>query len=90
MVEVRHWREGDNYLLALREPGEPEFRALDSAALHEALAALRDRFPDTLYVRIIFPEESGLSYAEAWGFTQDLLARYDYYHREEAAVANEP
>ncbi len=82
VVEVRYVKDGGEYRLAMREPDEEEYRRLDLAELHQTLTSLRDRFPDQLYIRIIFPERSGLSYAEAWEFTQDLLARYDYYHRD--------
>ena len=50
--------------------------------MHARLGELRDRYPDLLYIRVIFPEQSGLSYTEAWSLTQDLLSKYDYYHRE--------
>ena len=82
VVEVRYRKRGGAYALTIREPDEAEFRAVELTELHQTLASLRDRYPESLYVKIIFPEESGLSYAEAWSFTQDLLSRYDYYYRD--------
>jgi hypothetical protein len=32
-------------------------------------------------VKVVIPEESGLSYNEAWKFTFTLLEQYDYYHQ---------
>ena len=83
VVEVRYWRTDGEYQLSMREPRDEAFRPMSLEALHQTLGALRDRMPEELYIRIIFPEESGLSYAEAWGFTQDLLSQYDYYHRDQ-------
>jgi hypothetical protein len=46
------------------------------------LGKLKNKLKDKLYVKIIIPEESGLSYNEAWSFTKDILSRYDYYYQE--------
>ncbi|MDH3712973.1 MAG: hypothetical protein OET44_03890 [Gammaproteobacteria bacterium] len=81
VVEVRYTQTDGQYQLSMREPDDKDFRSLDLAELHQTLTSLRERLPEQLYIRIIFPEESGLSYAEAWEFTQDLLSKYDYYHR---------
>ena len=35
-----------------------------------------------LYVKIIIPEDSGLTYNEAWTFMRGLLVKYDYYYQE--------
>jgi hypothetical protein len=35
-------------------------------------------------VKVIFPENSGLSYNEAWEFTTHLHSNYDYYFKTEA------
>lgn len=83
VVEVRYWRGDGEYRLSMREPQDETFRPMSLEKLHQSLGALHDRMPEQLYIRIIFPEESGLSYAEAWEFTQDLLSKYDYYHREQ-------
>jgi hypothetical protein len=34
-------------------------------------------------VKVIIPEDSGLSYNEAWTFTQDILTSYDYYYQDD-------
>ena len=31
-------------------------------------------------MKLIIPEDSGLSYTEAWTFTRDILGQYDYYY----------
>jgi hypothetical protein len=42
-----------------------------------------------LYVKVIFPENSGLSYNEAWEFTSHLHSNYDYYFKSEADAGAE-
>jgi hypothetical protein len=49
--------------------------------LNKRLAKLKDTYAGNLYVKVIIPEDSGLSYSEAWNFTYDLLRNYDYYHQ---------
>ena len=71
---------------AIKLPGSRTFQTVDKATLHQKLAALRKQFADKLYVRIIFPDGNGLSYQEAYSFTDEILRKYDYY-RQEPAVA---
>jgi len=51
--------------------------------MHQRLAALKKQYPKTLYVKIIFPEDSNLSHTEAWGFTNELHKKYDYYFQQQ-------
>jgi hypothetical protein len=39
-------------------------------------------------VKIIIPEDSGLSYNQAWVFTRDMLNKYDYYYQEDNVAAD--
>ncbi|QKT04682.1 hypothetical protein HUS23_13110 [Ectothiorhodospiraceae bacterium 2226] len=82
VVQVRYEKRNGEPRIQLREPTAGAFRRVDDGELHATLAALSERYPETLYVRVIFPEDSGLSYNEAWQFTNELLTRYDYYHRQ--------
>jgi hypothetical protein len=43
-----------------------------------------------LYVKVIIPDNSGLSYNEAWRFTNDMLTRYDYYSQPDSSVPAAP
>ena len=43
-----------------------------------------------LYVKVIFPENSGLSYNEAWEFTSHLHRNYDYYFKAEKKEKKTP
>lgn len=81
VVEVRYFRTGEDDRIQVRRPGQVEFEEISRDALEEELAALRDERDEGLYTRIIIPEDSGLSYNEAWRFTNEILSRYDYYYQ---------
>lgn len=81
VVEV-HYRKGPQGLaISLREPGAEALTAVNKGELDRRLAALTDKHRDQLYIKIVIPTNSGLSYNEAWSFTHDLLTKYDYYYR---------
>jgi len=50
--------------------------------LNRRLDAAKERHGRELYVKIVIPDDSGLSYNEAWRFTKDILTRYDYYYED--------
>ena len=59
-----------------------DFKTVEAQQLHRRLTQLKNKWQDKLYVKIIIPEVSGLTYNEAWSFTKDILSRYDYYYQE--------
>src|SRR5690606_37778250 len=81
VVEVRFTKSSGVNLYQVREQGEAEYRSVTLAQLHERLGEIAEDHPNDLYTRIVIPDDSGLSYNEAWTFTNDILTRYDYYHR---------
>ena len=83
VVEVRKTRVDGSEQIAIKLPGESGFKTVNESLLHKELAALKERFDNRLYVKIIFPEDSGLSYNEAWGFTNQLHKKYDYYFQKQ-------
>lgn len=89
LVEVRYARVGGDYRIDYREPTDPGFTPVSRAELDQRLARLRADHPEGLYVKIIFPEDSGLSYSEAWRFTNELHRRYDYYYQERGGEGTE-
>jgi len=50
----------------------------------KALEKLKKKHKSDLYVKIIIPEKSGLSYNEAWRFTTNLQQKYDYYFQPDS------
>jgi chromosome segregation ATPase len=84
LVEIRYTKRKGLKLIDFREGGSGEFTRLDRATLSQRLALLKRGHSEGLYLKIIIPEDSGLSYTEAWSFTRDLLAQYDYYYEGQA------
>ena len=39
-----------------------------------------ERLGDQLYVGEVIPDDSGLTYNEAWDFTKTVLSDFDYYY----------
>jgi chromosome segregation ATPase len=81
MVSVRYWKEGEYYQIRIKKMEETAYRTVSSKELHQELSQLKQQYPGSLYVKLIIPDDSGLSYNEAWGFTMDVLEKYDYYHQ---------
>jgi len=79
---VRYQKIDGNLSIEHKSPTDANYVPVSGIALHKRLAALQDKFGKKLYVRIIFPDDSGLSYTEAWNLTESLLRMYDYYYQE--------
>jgi len=90
VVKVRILREQGELHRFLQSPGQKQFVEMNEPDMRSALDALHAKHPDDMYVRIIFPDKSGLSYAEAWNMTESLLKRYDYYYRETPLDSSKP
>ncbi len=82
IVEVRKTKSAGKEEIAIKLPGKKAFKVVTEARMHKELTTLQKKFSKSLYVKIIFPENSGLSYNEAWGFTNKLHKKYDYYFQE--------
>jgi chromosome segregation ATPase len=83
VVSVRYWKEDEDYQLRMKESEEDDYQTVTVDQLNERLARLKEEYAGNLYVKVIIPDNSGLSYSEAWNFIYDLLKKYDYYHRDE-------
>jgi hypothetical protein len=91
LIEVRYWKADGEYRISWREGGEGPYQAIGRSRLDRVLTRLDREQPNGLYVKVIFPENSGLSYNEAWEFTSHLHGNYDYYFKDdpEAAMAGD-
>ena len=69
-------------VIRFRAPGETEYSRLSLAEVEKRLGRLKDQFGKDLYVQIIIPQDSGLTYNEAWEFMRNLLVKYDYYYQD--------
>jgi len=82
VVSVRIMRQDGEIVRAVQSPEQKQFTRLSEAEMYAMLDKLHAAHPTDMYVRIIFPDEPGLSYSEAWTMTEALLKKYDYYYRE--------
>ncbi len=82
VIEVRYWKEGDALKITWREGTQDPYQSITPERLDAILKRLADEKVNGLYIKVIFPEKSGLSYNEAWGFTNHLHRNYDYYFRD--------
>lgn len=84
LIEVRYWKEDGDYRISWREGTEGGFQAISRSRLDKVLTRLSSEHENGLYIKVIFPENSGLSYNEAWEFTSHLHSNYDYYFKTES------
>ncbi len=87
LVEVRYFKRDGTPHIEWRTGGEGPFRAVTLRELEARLERLKADHPEGLYVKVILPEGSGLSFSEAWRFTNRLHRAYDYYYQEPAAAS---
>ena len=64
----------------LKDIGRESWETLSREELYRRLGDLKARHGEGLYVKVVIPDGSGLSYNEAWDFTKDVLTRFDYYY----------
>ncbi len=90
LIEVKYWKADGKYRISWREGDEGSFQEISRSRLEKVLQRLSNEKKNGLYVKVIFPEESGLSYSEAWKFTSDLHGKYDYYFKDEEDEKKKP
>ncbi len=84
VVEVRYLKVGGKERIELKADNRPGFTPVSRDELYARLARLKKAHDNKLYIKVIIPEDSGLSYSEAWKFTTQLHRRYDYYFQDQA------
>ncbi|MBT5230215.1 MAG: hypothetical protein HOM11_08045 [Methylococcales bacterium] len=82
VVEVFHHKVLNQKEYKIKMPGKKNYEVVTETALHKHLTHLKQLYPEKLYIKIVFPEKSGLSYGEAWKFTNTTLVKYDSYYQE--------
>lgn len=82
IAEVYYVKSAGDEIIRYRQPGDSGFSRLSLAELEKRLDKLKQEKGEQLYVKIIIPEDSGLTYNEAWSFMRKLLVKYDYYYQE--------
>ena len=82
VVEVRFEKIAGKERIQFRQTEQEAYQTVSKATMHKKLGVLKDRYQDKLYVKIIIPDNSGLSYSEAWTFMTNILKQYDYYYQD--------
>ncbi|WP_020396937.1 hypothetical protein [Thiolinea disciformis] len=82
VVEVVYQRSG----YQIRVPGDSQYRSANRSEIEAELSDLKAKHGANLYVKIVIPSSSGLSYNEAWVFTRDMLNKYDYYYQTDSSI----
>lgn len=66
--------------IRFKDSDDKKYTVVTEKQLHNKLAKLKKKHPKKLYIKIVIPKESGLTYSEAWTFMKGLLHKYDYYN----------
>ncbi len=81
MVSVSLERIDGKERIRFKDAGDKNFIQVSKEQMHRKLSALQKQHTDELYIRVIIPEDSGLTYSEAWSFMKETLHKYDYYYQ---------
>jgi chromosome segregation ATPase len=86
VAEVYYVKEKDGEVYRFKDPGSKNYQNLSLAEVERRLEKLKQEKGQDLYVKIIIPKDSGLTYNEAWNFMKSLLQKYDYYYQNNDQV----
>jgi len=81
VVMLRHGKVNGELFYEVKNQGDAGFRNVGFAGMNRELDALLKEHGDRLFLRLVYPKESGLSYNEAYEFSNEVLKEYDYYYR---------
>ncbi len=82
VAEVYYVKQEGGKVIRFKQPGDGDFQNLTLAQVEKKLDRLKQEKGKDLYVKIIIPKDSGLTYNEAWNFMKNLLDKYDYYYQK--------
>lgn len=83
VVTLRHGKSNGTLYYEMRLPEDNSYSRVSEAEMHERLSGLLDAQGDQLFLRLVYPKTSGLSYDEAYRYSNSVLKKYDYYYREQ-------
>jgi chromosome segregation ATPase len=81
VVEVRYIKRDGQEIISFKDTNDPKYTVLKITQLNKKLTQLKQQYGQRLYVKVIIPDNSGLSYKEAWTFMQGIFNKYDYYYQ---------
>ena len=82
VVSVNYERIKGKERIRFKDSGDSNYSVITEKQLYSKLNKLKKKYPKKLYIKIVIPKESGLTYNEAWTFMKELLDKYDYYYLE--------
>jgi len=82
VVSVNFERIRGKERIRFKASNDRNYTIVTNKQLHSKLARLKKQHPKKLYIKIVIPKKSGLTYNEAWSFMKNLLHKYDYYYQE--------
>ncbi len=88
VAEVYYVKQKGGEVYRFKEPGNKNYQNLSLAEVESRLDRLKQEKGPELYVKIIIPKDSGLTYNEAWNFMKSLLQKYDYYYQNNEVEEN--
>jgi len=80
VASAQYLREDGQLKYLFKNIGSDRWEEMSRIELFRRLKALKERWGEDLYIKIVIPDDSGLSYNEAWGFTKVVLSEFDYYY----------
>ena len=83
VVSVWLSRQTGREVHRIRDGSNDSFATTTRREMKKMLAVLKDKYGKELYVKVIIPENSGLSYSDAWRFTTEMQRAYDYYYQDD-------
>jgi chromosome segregation ATPase len=81
LVSVSIERINGKKHIRFKDAGDKNYTLINKKQLHSKLAKLQKKYTKNLYIKIVIPERSGLTYNEAWEFMKGTLHKYDYYYQ---------
>lgn len=81
VVTVSYRKRGKTKTIRLKSKPDGSYKNVSSSELDKQLTKLKKKHGDDLYIKVVIPEKSGLSYNEAWKFTNKLQKSFDYYYQ---------
>jgi len=82
VVSVQVLKTDGQLKYLIKEIGENNWLEISKADLFSNLGRLKNELGEALYIKIVIPDNSGLSYNEAWDFTKTTLSEFDYYYTD--------
>ena len=83
VVSVWFSKQTGREVYRIRDGSAGAFTNTTRRNMAATLSALKDKYGKELYVKVIIPENSGLSYSDAWRFTTEMQREFDYYYQDD-------